>query len=252
VYGGGAYDGRFNTSLVHDSNVTARAFVVAAFHPHPREVLIVGLAAGSWAQVLASQPDVEDVTIVEINPTYLQLIPQYPMVASLLRNPKVHIVIDDGRRWLLENPARRFDLVVINTTFHWRSHASNLLSTDFLHLMRPHLSAGGVLYYNTTNSPEVQRTGASVFPYALRVATCIAVSDQPLQFDTQAFRDALLAWRIDGRPVVDTSRAEDRAKLEELLDWPSTSAIEYGHSILQRTKGARIITDDNMGTEWNK
>jgi spermidine synthase len=251
VFGGGAYDGRFNTSLIHDSNLLARAFAVTAFHPHPCHVLMIGLSSGSWAQVIANHPDVEDLTIVEINPSYLRLMPQYSIVASLLRDPKVHIVIDDGRRWLVRYPERRFDLVVMNTTIHWRDHASNLLSTDFLRIMRPHLEPGGVLYYNTTSSPEVQLTGATVFPYALRVMNFLAVSDQPLHFDTQAFRDALLAWRIDGRPVLDPSRDEDRLKLEELLGWPGTPAIEYGPAILRRTQGARVITDDNMGTEWS-
>jgi spermidine synthase len=251
IFGGGAYDGRFNTSLVHDSNMLARAYAIGAFHPHPRHVFMLGLSSGSWAQVVANYPEVEDLTIVEINPSYLELIPQYPAVASLLRNPKVRIVIDDGRRWLLENPQRRFDLVVMNTTFHWRSHNSNLLSTDFLRIMRPHLEPGGVLYYNTTGSPEVMLTGATVYPYALRILNFMAVSDQPLQFHTHALRDALLAWRIDGQPVIDPSRDEDRRKLEDMLAWPGTSAIEYGPSIRLRTRGARIITDDNMGTEWN-
>jgi spermidine synthase len=68
-------------------------------------------------------------------------------------------VIDDGRRWLVEYPQSRFDLVVMNTTFHWRAHAS-----DFLRLMRSHLSPGGMLYYNTTGSGEVLLTGATVSP----------------------------------------------------------------------------------------
>jgi spermidine synthase len=250
VYGGGAYDGRFNISVSHDSNGLSRVYAIPAFHQHPRHVLMIGLSSGSWAQVIANHPDVEDLTIVEINASYLRLIPQYPMVASVMRNPKVHIVIDDGRRWLVRYPERRFDLVVMNTTFHWRAHASNLLSTDFLHLVRRHLEPGGALYYNTTHSPEVQLTGATVFPYAIRILNFLAVSDQPLQFDTQAFRDALLAWRIDGRPVLDPSRAEDRAKLEELLALPGTNLIEYGPSIRARCRGKRIITDDNMGTEW--
>ena len=76
------------------------------------------------------------------------------MVSSLLANPKVHIVIDDGRRWLASNPARRFDVIVMNTTFHWRAHTTNLLSEEFLRLARAHLRAGGILHYNTTGSED--------------------------------------------------------------------------------------------------
>ena len=73
-------------------------------HPLPKHVLMIGLASGSWAQVIANDKDVEDETIVEINPGYLPLIGKQPEVESLLRNPKVHIVIDDGRRWLVAHP----------------------------------------------------------------------------------------------------------------------------------------------------
>ncbi len=39
------------------------------------------------------------------------------MVSSLLRNPKVQIYIDDGRRWLLAHPEAGYDLVLMNTSF---------------------------------------------------------------------------------------------------------------------------------------
>jgi spermidine synthase len=258
VYGGGAYDGRFNTSLLHDSNGIVRAYVIGALHPKPRRVLMIGLSSGSWAQVIANHPSVEEVTIVEINPAYLRLIPLYQNVASLLRNPKVKIVIDDGRRWLVGNPARRFDFIAMNTTFHWRAHTSNLLSTDFLRLIRAHLLPGGVAFYNTTGSGEVLRTGATVFPYALRILNFLAVSDRPLVFDRDSLQNTLTSYRIEGKPVLDLSRDEDRGKLSEILAWPNrvggvdpaSAPIEYAPTIRQRCRDKLIITDDNMGTEW--
>jgi spermidine synthase len=248
IYGGGMYDGRFNTSLVEDTNFLARAYAIGAFHPSPRHVLMIGLSSGSWAQVIANHPTVEDLTVVEIDPQYLRLIPLYPAVASLLRNPKVHIAIDDGRRWLAHYPQRRFDLIVMNTSFHWRANISNLLSADFLRMIRPHLEPGGAMYYNTTNSGEAQLTGATVYPYALRVSSFLAVSDTPLQFDKAALKETLLAYRIDGTPVLDPSRAADRRKLDEMLAWTD---IEYAPAIRQRNRDKRIVTDDNMGTEWS-
>ena len=168
VFGGGIYDGRFNVSLVNDSNGIQRIFALSYFHPNPKEVLMIGLSSGSWAQVLANHPQIEHLTIVEINPGYLRLIRQVPEVASLLQNPKVQIDIDDGRRWLVRNPARKFDVIVMNTPHHWRSNASNLLSVEFLRLIRQHLNSGGVHFYNTTDSKEAMLTGVSVFPFGMR------------------------------------------------------------------------------------
>jgi predicted membrane-bound spermidine synthase len=112
VYGNGAYDGRITTSLADDRNLIVRAYALAGLHPAPRHVLMIGMGGGAWAQVVAHLPGVEKLTIVEINPGYLEMLARHPEVASLLRNPKVEIVIDDGRRWLNRHPDRRFDLIV--------------------------------------------------------------------------------------------------------------------------------------------
>jgi spermidine synthase len=256
VYGGGVYDGRFNTDLMHDSNGLYRAFAVLGMGPIPRHVLMIGLASGSWAQVIASDPAVEDFTIVEINPGYLPLIREHAEVTSLLGNPKVHIVIDDGRRWLVAHSEARFDVIVMNMTFNWRANATNLLSKEFLELARTHLIAGGLLYYNTTWSRRVMATGIAVFSSALRVDNFLAVSDAPLKLDKDRWRSLLSDYRIDGKPVVNLSDAEDRAKLEKLLhladelDVPG-SDLESRASLANRLNGVRIVTDDNMGTEWS-
>src|SRR5262249_59246827 len=100
VFGNGMYDGRFNTDLKHDSKGIVRPYALSLFHPAPRAVLMIGLSSGSWAQVIASNRAVTTLTIVEINPGYQTLIAQAPEVASVLHNPKVTIVTDDGRRWL--------------------------------------------------------------------------------------------------------------------------------------------------------
>src|SRR4030095_9301518 len=121
-------------------------------------------------------------------PGYLKLIPEYPMVAGLLKNPKVTIEIDDGRRWLHRNPNRKFDAVVSNGTFNWRANASNLLSTDFLRLARSPLLPGGIYYYNAAFSPEVLRTAATEFPYALQVMGFVMVSDSPILYDLEDWK----------------------------------------------------------------
>jgi spermidine synthase len=258
VYGGGIYDGRFSLSLVGDTNGIQRPFSLSYFHPNPREVLMIGLSSGSWAQVIANHPQVEHLTIVEINPGYLRLIQRHPEVASLLRNPKVHIDIDDGRRWLVRNPERKFDAVVMNSSYSWRSNASNLLSTEFLRLVRQHLNPGGVHFYNATDSKEVMATGLSVFPFGMRVGSCMVVSDTPLQLDAKRWLDVLSDYRIDGKPVFDLSQEQDRRRLREVMAMATTIdrdvagpvTLESADHIRARTGGARVITDDNMGAEW--
>jgi spermidine synthase len=255
LFGSGVYDGRFNIDMMHDSNGLFRAFAVAGMHPVPKHVLMIGLASGSWAQIIVNCPGVEDFTIVEIDRGYLSLISHHAEVASLLTNPKVHIVIDDGRRWLVGHPDQRFDFIVMNTTFNYRANISNLLSTEFMTLLRAHLSTGGIAYYNTTWSDRAFATGVSVFPYALRFSSFLAVSDQPFSLDENRSRSALTNFQIDGRPVFDQTSPAQRAKMDEVLhladqlDAPN-GQMESRSSLVNKLRYVPVITDDNMGTEW--
>ncbi len=261
VYGGGAYDGKVSTSIRHDRNGILRAYGMGAMHPAPKNVLMIGLATGAWAQVVANLPGVEKLTVVEINPGYLALIGKYPEVRSLLSNPKVDIVIDDGRRWLNRHPDQRFDAMVMNTTWNWRGHSTNLLSVEFLELVRSRLAPGGILYFNTTSSDDVKKTAATVFPHALRVWNCIAVSDAPFSFDKERWRTTLTTMKIDGEPAITLNDEEDQRFLDELVAYadtadqpPNDEGLEKRESVLERANavGAVVITDDNMAPEWRK
>jgi len=252
VYGNGMYDGRFNTDLKHDRNAIIRPHALSLFHPGPRDVLMIGLSSGSWAQVIANNPAVRSLTVVEINRGYLELIAEQPEVQVVLRNPKVTIVTDDGRRWLNRHPDRRFDAVVSNTTWHFRANVTNLLSAEFLGLVRQHLNPGGIFFYNTTNSRRVQRTACLAFPFGARFSNHMVVSDTPIAWDFARWRDVLASYAIDGKAEFDLTKADDRTQLDSLLHeyGPDGPMIEDCKTLLQQTTDKNPVTDDNMGTEW--
>ena len=257
VYGGGVYDGYFNVDPFADVNLVVRAYALSAFHLAPKRMLMIGLSSGSWGQIFANHPQVESFDIVEINPGYLKLIAQYPAVRSLIENPKVHIYVDDGRRWLMAHPDAKYDVIVQNTSFYWRDHSSNLLSVDYLRIVQPHLNPGGVYYYNTTSSDDVVATGLHVYPYGLRVFNFLAVSDSPIQLDEDRWMAILRQYKIDGRPVFDPNRAESEATLasywklgDSVTQPPIERGLESSASLNARLGKRLIITDDNMGWEW--
>jgi predicted membrane-bound spermidine synthase len=257
AFGGGVYDGHFLIDPARDPNFIIRAFAISAIHPRPRRMLEIGLATGSWGQVLVNHPDAESMDVVEINPGYLKLIPQYPVVRSLLTNPKVHIYVDDGRRWLIAHPTATYDLILANTTYHWRDHASTLLSVEYLRMIRLHLNPGGIYYFNTTDSDETIATALSVFPYGFRIFNFLAVSDSPIQFNTDMWISVLRRYKIDGRFVFDSTDPLSQevlanyATLPRTLDGPPVfMSLETSGSVRKRLGKLRLITDDNMGLEW--
>jgi spermidine synthase len=196
---------------------------------------------------------------VEINPGYLSLIAQAPEVASVLNHPKVTIVTDDGRRWLRLHPERKFDAIVSNTTWHFRANVTNLVSAEFLVLIKERLSPGGVFFYNTTDSDRIQRTGCLGFAHGARFTNHMVVSSAPIAWDFARWRRVLEAYRIDGQAMFDPSRGEHRAALDRLMTLEGSIASTASHDqrpiepcpdILTRTAGKQVVTDDNMGSEW--
>jgi spermidine synthase len=127
-----------------------------------------------------------------------------------------------------------------------------------LELARSMLKPGGIIYYNTTYSATAQHTGAMLFPYAYRFGLFMAVSDSPIQLDTERWKRTLMSYRLEGKPIFDLSSCEDQKLLAHVLQVAETlpgehydsTGMETRENILRRTAKRRMITDDNMATEW--
>jgi len=88
----------------------------------------------------------------------------------------------------------------------------------------------------------------------------MVVSETPIAWDFARWRRVLESYRINGRTVFDLTRDADRAELDRLMSWeaslPPGAArgeewpIEHCPDILARTADKRLMTDDNMGSEW--
>ncbi len=259
IYGGGARDGILSTDLLN-SDSCIRPFSLSYLHASPKQVLLIGVAGGAWAQIVGNHPQLESAVAVEINPGDLSVIARYPEVAPLLHNPKLEIVVDDGRRWMIRNRQRKFDAILMDTGQHWRANTTNLLSVEMLTLAREMLKPGGIVYYNTTYSDDAQLTGVTMFPYAFRFGPFLAVSDSPLQLDEARWRKTLLSYRLGGKSVLDAADPSALKRLDQLATYlnrkDSTGnehlAVEELENIRQRTRNARVITDDNMASEWKR
>jgi spermidine synthase len=248
LYGGGVYDGTFNIDPVMNSNSIRRAYMIAGLHRNPQEVLEIGLASGSWSRVVAAYQPVQKHSIVEINPGYLALMDRYRPQRDLLSDRKVTIHIDDGRRWLNRNPEAKFDLIVQNTTWHWRSQITNLLSEEYLELCKRHLKDGGVMYYNATGSEDVAYTAAKVFRHVVRYKNFVAGSERPFALTAAEIRGNLMKFRFGEKATFASEEPAIRRIVEELCSSDLSDKAEE----LRRRRGLWKITDDNMATEYKR
>ena len=203
VYGANVYDGRTNIDPRVNSNMIHRVLMLSVLKPDAQRVLVIGLSTGAWTRLLTGFPDVKSIDVVEINPGYLQLIEDYPQISAVLKDPRVRVHVDDGRRWLKRNPDARYDLVVMNTTYHWRNYSTNLLSREFLQLVKRHMEPGAVITYNATGSPDVLRTAESVFPHAFRYVNFVTAADHDFRPLVRQGEAALLRVALDGHPLLD-------------------------------------------------
>jgi spermidine synthase len=259
IFGGGVFDGWVLTDP-HMTDTVIQPLSLAFFHPDPKDVLEIGMSGGAWSEIISNHPQVQHQTIVEINPGYVEVVRRHPQVSGFLSNPKVELVIDDGRRWMLAHRDRKFDLIVMDTIYHWRAHATNLLSVEYLNLARSLLKPGGVIYFNTTFSDEAEHTGAVLFPYAYRHALFMAVSETPIQIDKSRWRRVLENYSLEGKRMFNLADPEDRKIVDGIIAIADTlpgptyvsRGMESRENILRRTLGMPMITDDNMVTEWRE
>lgn len=245
VYGGNVYDGRTNLSLQQNTNGLDRPLLLAALQPKPKRVLMVGLSIGSWLALVNGFPGVEHIDVVEINSGYLQAAQAYPAQARALQDPRVNIVIDDARRWLKLHPEQRYDLVIMNTTWHWRANSSFLLSREYLQLIRQHMAPGAVMAFNATGSPDALYTATKTFKHAYRYSNFVYAAE----FDFRPRKDAPMARRIYAALTIDSRSAffENDPLIEQFLQRKFID-VELVQKITKRQ--LEEITDNNAITEF--
>jgi spermidine synthase len=248
VFGGNVYDGRINVDTSVNSNGLERAYVLAALHPRAKRILVVGMSTGAWTRVLSGFPDVQHIDVVEINSGYLELVKAYPEVAPLLNDPRIHIHIDDGRRWLKRHPDAMYDLIVQNTTFYWRSNSTNLLSIEYFREVGRHMLPGAIIMTNTTYSLDVYRTAQEAFPFAFKYRNCVYAGDSDFRMATETALGRLRLCRIGDRPAFRPNQFEPGGLAYEIANEnvvPVAEILAQQHSV-----PVDVITDQNLLVEY--
>ena len=249
VFGANVYDGKLNTDIFHNTNGIDRAYLLTAIKPQAKTALIIGLSTGSWAQVLSSMPSLEKITIIEINPAYVDFIKEHPEVSELLEDDRVEIVFDDGRKYLKQHQEDTYDIILMNTTWNWRAYASNLLSADFLNIVKQSLAPDGVVYYNTTQSLDAYYTVQSVLNYVYQYKFFVLAANRPIAIDTVMIEDNLCQLKNykTKQPIFDSplqcQQAAEVIMSNPLLPYQNIDMAPLGRE-------PHIITDNNMITEY--
>jgi spermidine synthase len=153
------------------ANQRRQGLLPLLLHPDPHRVAFVGLATGITASA-APALGVEETTAIELVPEVATAARVYfaPWNAQLLERPDVHLVLDDGRRYLAAS-RESFDVIVSDLFIPWHAGAGNLYAREMFETVARRLAPGGLfcqwlpLYQLTREEFEIiVRTFLTVFP----------------------------------------------------------------------------------------
>lgn len=246
VFGGNVYDGRVNLDPIRNSNHIDRILILSALQEKPERVLMVGLSIGTWLKLITSFPSIKDIDVIEINPGYIQAMKEYPLQQSALFDPRVHIHIDDGRRWLRIHSTKQYDLIVMNTTYHWRAYSSSLLSQEFLTLIKQHMREHAVLAFNATGSLDALKTAAHIFPHAYLYKNFVIAAD----FDWREKLHRPEAVKHLSQLYLDKKLLFPFGSEEKIKQFLSRPIQTLQQAEGQSGRRLEMITDDNLLTEY--
>jgi len=85
-------------------------------HPDPRKILIIGGGDGGSAREVLKHPEVEEIHVCEIDEEVIKICRKYlPSLASSFDNAKVHIIPEDGTRYVTSKP-NTYDVIIVDSS----------------------------------------------------------------------------------------------------------------------------------------
>jgi len=169
-------------------------------HPGPRKVLIIGFGSGMTASAVARYRDVQRIDCVEIEPAVIRAAPYLdPLNRDVLKDPRLHVVVDDARNFLFTSPDQ-YDLIVSEPSNPWIAGVATLFTEEFYGQVHSHLAPGGMM---------VQWVQAySIFPDDLRTILGTLAHQFPkvTVWQGQSRDLMLLAQTKPGQFTLDTAR----------------------------------------------
>jgi len=182
----------------------------AMFHPSPRRVLVVGFGSGMTVAALARYPEIERIDCVEIEPGIIEAAPLLERLnRGVLRDPRVHVVLDDARNFLLTT-RDSYDLIISEPSNPWIAGVATLFTDEYYQAARRRLRPGGLLVQ------WIQ--GYSIFPDDLRMVLATVAG----QFESVS------VWRGEEPDFLLLARRERAPltldRLRDLLGNPGISA----------------------------
>jgi spermidine synthase len=122
------------------------AHLPVLLHSSPRSALVICIGTGTTVGSLTAWPGLERITAVDLSADVFRFAPHFSerMNHRFYADPRVRIVVADGRHFLLTTD-ERWDVMTFEPPPPHDAGVVNLYSEDFYKIAREHLTPGGVL-----------------------------------------------------------------------------------------------------------
>ncbi|HKV26019.1 MAG TPA: polyamine aminopropyltransferase [Candidatus Acidoferrum sp.] len=165
---------RYHEALIHPG-----LSAIAA----PRRVLVLGGGDGLAVREILKYPQVESITLVDLDPEMTRLFSSRPMLTALnhdsLVSPKVHVINADAFVWVDSN-TDDFDFIVVDFPDPTNYSLGKLYTTAFYRDVARHLSVQGYMVVQSTSPmfardsfwcivQTIKQVGLDTYPYHVYV-----------------------------------------------------------------------------------
>ena len=142
-----------------------------AYNPDARDVLYVGLGAGSSPKRMWRDHEDVQIHVVELDPVVVDVGYRY---FDVPRDPRLRVEVGDGRQFLTREE-KRWDVIVVDAFFA-DAIPFHLVTREFMEIVQERLAPGGVVVTNAIGALEgsgsrlfrsIYRTYRTVFPTVL-------------------------------------------------------------------------------------
>lgn len=111
----------------------------------PRSAMLIGLASGITLGALTLHPDLDQIDVVELEPSMPDATALFKRFNhDALADKRVRILGNDGRNQILLSPPASYDIIVAEPSNPWLTGVSNLFTLEFFELGKTRLKPGGV------------------------------------------------------------------------------------------------------------
>lgn len=151
--------------------------------PAPRHVLVLGGGDGLAVREILKYPQIEGVTLVDLDPEMTRLFSTNPVLTALnqksLLSSKVHVLNADAFPWV-DNNTDSFDFIVIDFPDPTNYSLGKLYTTTFYKAVARHLSTQGLMVVQSTSpmfardsywciAETLRQSGLQTYPYHVYV-----------------------------------------------------------------------------------